>query len=194
MRAARLYAPRTIRYEDIPDPRRASTDVLVRVGAVGLCGSDLHYYCDGHIGTSVASTPLVLGHEFAGTIEAVGEGVRGLQVGDRVAVDPAIPCGRCEVCLEGHPNICPNVRFAGPRRPTGRCASYSPGRRSRWFACLTAWIWIRCGARDPGRLPARAEPVAPAAGRSRRRAGRRTDRLADRPPRPARWRHRDLRH
>jgi L-iditol 2-dehydrogenase len=114
MRAARLYAPRIMRYDDVPEPQApCDTDVVVRVGAVGLCGSDLHYYCDGHIGTSVAAEPLVLGHEFAGTIEAVGAGVRGLQVGDRVAVDPAIPCGRCEVCLEGHPNICPTVRFAG---------------------------------------------------------------------------------
>ncbi|HLZ28242.1 MAG TPA: alcohol dehydrogenase catalytic domain-containing protein [Chloroflexota bacterium] len=113
MRAARLTAPRTIRCEDIPDPEPGENDVLVRVGAVGLCGSDLHYFCDGHIGTSVASEPLVLGHEFAGTVESVGPNVRGFLVGDRVAVDPAIPCGRCEVCLEGHPNICPSVRFAG---------------------------------------------------------------------------------
>jgi L-iditol 2-dehydrogenase len=113
MRAARLYAPRTIRYDDVPVPEPGDAEVLVRVGAIGLCGSDLHYFCDGHIGTSVASEPLVLGHEFAGTVEAVGQGVHGVCVGDRVAVDPAIPCGRCEVCLEGHPNICPSVRFAG---------------------------------------------------------------------------------
>jgi L-iditol 2-dehydrogenase len=113
MRAARLYAPRTLRLDDVPVPEPGAGEVLVRVRAVGLCGSDLHYYCDGHIGTSVASAPLVLGHEFAGTIEALGAGVSGLQVGDLVAVDPAIPCGRCEVCLEGHPNICPTVRFAG---------------------------------------------------------------------------------
>jgi L-iditol 2-dehydrogenase len=61
----------------------------------------------------VASEPLVLGHEFAGTVEAIGPGVEGLREGQSVAVDPAIPCGVCEVCVEGHPNICPTVQFAG---------------------------------------------------------------------------------
>lgn len=85
----------------------------MRVTDVGLCGSDLHYFCDGHIGESVPASPLVLGHEFAGVIEALGPGVAGLSVGQTVAVDPAIPCGTCEVCIEGNPNVCPVVRFAG---------------------------------------------------------------------------------
>ncbi|HEY0583529.1 MAG TPA: alcohol dehydrogenase catalytic domain-containing protein [Chloroflexota bacterium] len=113
MRAARLYAPRTIQIDDVPPPQPGAGEVLVRVTAVGLCGSDIHYYCDGHIGESVPSAPLVLGHEFAGTIEAVGPGVQRLREGQPVAVDPAIPCGMCELCVEGHPNICPTVRFAG---------------------------------------------------------------------------------
>src|SRR5258708_1400234 len=81
MRAARLYAPRTIRYDDVPVPAPCAAEVLVRVGAVGLCGSDLHYYCDGHIGPSVPSEPLRLGHRFAATIEAVAPAVEGLRCG-----------------------------------------------------------------------------------------------------------------
>ena len=113
MKAARLYGPRQLQIDEVPAPRAGQGQVLVRVGAVGLCGSDVHYYCDGHIGPSVASEPLVLGHEFAGTVEAIGPGVEGLHEGQSVAVDPAIPCGVCELCVEGHPNICPTVRFAG---------------------------------------------------------------------------------
>jgi L-iditol 2-dehydrogenase len=113
MRAIRLYGPRTLQIDDVPVPDPGPGEVLVRVTAVGLCGSDVHYYCDGHIGESVPSAPLVLGHEFAGTVEAVGPGVANLREGQPVAVDPAIPCGVCELCVEGHPNICPTVRFAG---------------------------------------------------------------------------------
>jgi L-iditol 2-dehydrogenase len=73
------------------------------VTAVGLCGSDLHWFAEGGIGDAVVEQPLVLGHEFAGVLDD----------GTRVAVDPAIPCGLCESCLEGNPNLCPTVRFAG---------------------------------------------------------------------------------
>jgi L-iditol 2-dehydrogenase len=113
VKAARLYGPRQLQIDEVPAPRAGAGQVLVRVDAVGLCGSDVHYYCDGHIGPSVASEPLVLGHEFAGTVEAIGPGVEGLREGQSVAVDPAIPCGVCELCVEGHPNLCPSVRFAG---------------------------------------------------------------------------------
>ncbi|MDP2958130.1 MAG: alcohol dehydrogenase catalytic domain-containing protein, partial [Longimicrobiales bacterium] len=97
----------------MPRPEVRPGEVLVRVQAVGVCGSDLHYYLDGRIGDTVAEQPLVLGHEFAGVIEEVGPGVTGLSVGQRVAVDPAIPCGQCEFCLKGNPNLCTLVRFCG---------------------------------------------------------------------------------
>jgi len=72
---------------------------LVRIHAVGVCGSDVHYYVNGHIGDTRAPCPFVLGHEFAGEVAALGRGGEGPPVGTRVAVDPAIPCGRCEACL-----------------------------------------------------------------------------------------------
>jgi L-iditol 2-dehydrogenase len=113
VKAVRLYAPRSLRIDELAEPELGEDQVVVRVATVGICGSDVHYYCDGFIGETVARDPLVLGHEFAGTIQAVGDRVRGLSPGQLVAVDPAIPCGTCESCLQGSPNICPSVRFAG---------------------------------------------------------------------------------
>jgi L-iditol 2-dehydrogenase len=124
MKAARLHGPRDIRLDDVPRPVPGEGKVLVRVGAVGLCGSDLHYYTDGRIGDTVLSDPLTLGHEFAGTIVEVGPGVRGLETGTLIAVDPAIPCGRCEFCEAGHPNICPTVRFCGTPPTDGALCEY----------------------------------------------------------------------
>jgi len=79
----------------------------VRVTAVGLCGSDRHWFLEGGIGDAVLDRPLVLGHEFVGTIES------GSRAGERVALDPAVPCGRCSICLGGNPHLCPELRFAG---------------------------------------------------------------------------------
>jgi L-iditol 2-dehydrogenase len=91
--------------EPCPQPRPGES--LVRVGTVGLCGSDLHWFGQGGIGDAQISRPLVLGHEFGGLVEG------GPLDGRRVAVDPAIPCGACERCHEGNHNLCPQVRFAG---------------------------------------------------------------------------------
>ena len=107
MRAARLQAPGRFTLVEEPDPVAGPGSSLVRVTAVGLCGSDLHWYAEGGIGDAQLDRPLVLGHEIAGVV-AVGP-----RAGQRVAVDPALPCGRCEICLEGHRNLCPHVRFAG---------------------------------------------------------------------------------
>ena len=111
MKAMRLYAPRDMRLEEVPAPEPGPGEVLVRMRAVGVCGSDVHYYLDGRIGGTVAPSPFVLGHECAGEVIALGPGVEGPPVGTRVAVDPAMPCGHCEVCLEGNSNCCPDVRF-----------------------------------------------------------------------------------
>ena len=92
---------------DEPIPQPGSGETLVRVVSVGLCGSDLHWFTEGSIGGMPMTHPLVLGHEFAGVIE------NGPRQGELVAVDPAIPCGKCEFCLEGNPNLCQALRFAG---------------------------------------------------------------------------------
>lgn len=117
--AVRLHGPADLRVEQIPHPGPPGPDeVLLRVTTVGICGSDLHTYKDGRIGDNVLEAPLILGHEFAGVVEAVGEDHLGgdfepLQPGTRVAVDPAQPCWRCEMCEQGQPNLCHHLHFCG---------------------------------------------------------------------------------
>lgn len=86
-------------------------EVLVRVGSVGLCGSDVHYYRHGRIGDHVVRGPLVLGHEAGGRIVATGAGVGSDRLGERVSMEPGVPCRRCEQCRTGNYNLCPDVRF-----------------------------------------------------------------------------------
>lgn len=107
MKVARLHGIGDVRVGEEPDPAPGPGESLVRVTAVGLCGSDLHWYGEGGIGDAQLSSPLVVGHEFAGVVES------GPLKGRRVAVDPAIPCHHCELCVEGHPNLCLNIAFAG---------------------------------------------------------------------------------
>lgn len=92
-------------------PVPGDDDVLVKVQAVGICGSDLHYYDKGRIGDFIVKFPFILGHEAAGEIVEVGKNVKTLCVGDRVAMEPGVPCYHCEQCLSGHYNLCPDVRF-----------------------------------------------------------------------------------
>lgn len=113
MRASRLHGIRDIRLEDLPRPVPGPGEVLLQVAAVGVCGSDVHYYLHGRIGTQVVTGPIIMGHEFSAWVAGLGEGVEGLEVGQLVASDPAIPCGMCELCQAGNPNLCPNVRFCG---------------------------------------------------------------------------------
>lgn len=113
MLAARLHGPRDVRIEDVPTPDTG--EVLVRVTATGICGSDLHTYLDARIGNTRLEAPLILGHEFAG--------VR-MDTGERVAVDPAQPCGRCAQCEHGHPNLCQRMRFCGLFPDNGSLAEY----------------------------------------------------------------------
>ncbi len=114
MKAARLHGRRDIRVDDLPDPGPPGPgEVLLAVRAVGLCGSDIHYYSHGRIGEAAITTPLVMGHEPAGEVLAVGDNVANLRRGMLVAIDPAVPCGWCEWCASGHPNLCPHVQFFG---------------------------------------------------------------------------------
>lgn len=94
-----------------PLPSLQADDVLIRVKAVGICGSDLHFYQKGRIGNCVVDFPYILGHEAAGQVVAVGDHVTHLKVGDRVCMEPGIPCYHCEQCLSGQYNLCKDVRF-----------------------------------------------------------------------------------
>ena len=110
-RAAVLYAPGDLRVEDRPTPEPGPREVLVEIAAVGVCGSDVHYYEHGRIGSHVVRSPLVLGHESAGRVVALGPGAEKHAVGDRVTLEPGVPCGRCRECRAGRYNLCRDVRF-----------------------------------------------------------------------------------
>jgi len=111
-RAAMLYGARDLRTTELDVPAPGATDVLVRVAAVGVCGSDMHYYAAGRNGPNVLRQPTVLGHEASGVVVAAGPGAR-VAVGTRVAVEPALGCGRCATCLQGAYNVCPNGTCLG---------------------------------------------------------------------------------
>ncbi|WP_255820597.1 NAD(P)-dependent alcohol dehydrogenase [Kineococcus sp. TRM81007] len=111
MRASVLVRKGVIEVQERPVPAPADGEVLVRVASVGVCGSDVHYYREGRIGDFVVEQPLVLGHEVSGQVVAVGRGVAEARVGERVAIDPQVPCRRCRACKSGRMNLCPNMRF-----------------------------------------------------------------------------------
>jgi L-iditol 2-dehydrogenase len=118
MQVVRLHGPRDLRQHEEPIPVPGPGEALVRVTAVGICGSDIHWFLEGGIGESRVTQPLILGHECAGVIAS------GQRRGERVAVDPGIPCGACDFCQEGHPNLCANVYFAGCEADDGALREY----------------------------------------------------------------------
>ncbi|HSD38983.1 MAG TPA: L-idonate 5-dehydrogenase [Rhodocyclaceae bacterium] len=112
-RACVLHAQEDVRIETRPVGDIGPQEVLVRVGAGGICGSDIHYYWEGGIGTIRVNQPIILGHEFAGTVESVGKDVTRVRPGDRVAVNPSHPCGKCKFCLNGEQQHCLEMQFLG---------------------------------------------------------------------------------
>jgi L-iditol 2-dehydrogenase len=118
MRAAELIAPLTFRLTDMPIEEPGPGEVQVRIEAVGVCGSDLHAYSEGAVGSTPNVYPMVLGHEPAGTIVKTGAGVSALAAGDRGTLEPALYCYHCEFCMSGHHNVCANLRFlSNPHHP-----------------------------------------------------------------------------
>ena len=110
-KALMLHGPKDLRLQESTLESPCPTELQVAIKATGLCGSDLHYYQHYRNGDLQVREPLCLGHESAGQVVAVGSQVDGFSVGDRVALEVGIPCGRCERCLEGRYNICPHLRF-----------------------------------------------------------------------------------
>lgn len=135
MIAARLYAPNDIRIEEIEKPSPGPGQALLKITEVGICASDVHWYNEGRIGETVMTDPLILGHEFAAIVTEIGAGVSNVKPGDRVAVEPAIHCGKCDMCLDGRFNICRNVLFCGTPPTDGALCEYLA-----WPASLLAPI------------------------------------------------------
>jgi len=111
MKAAILKGVGSIDIEEIERPIPQDGEVLIKVISVGVCGSDLHYYTHGKIGSFIVEKPLILGHEAAGEVVEIGQNVKNLEVGDRVTIEPGVPCRKCEYCKTGRYNLCPDVRF-----------------------------------------------------------------------------------
>ncbi len=113
MRAIVAHAAKDLRIESAPVAELGAGDIRVRIQAGGICGSDLHYFNHGGFGLVRLKEPMILGHEVAGIVEAVGPAASRVKPGDRVAVNPSQPCGKCRYCLEGRTNQCLDIRFYG---------------------------------------------------------------------------------
>jgi L-iditol 2-dehydrogenase len=128
--SAVLYGEKDLRIEDRPLPTPGAGEVVVKVMAVGICGSDIHYFDHGRIGRYVVESPMILGHESAGEIVAVGEDVDSARIGARVALEPGVPDLTCEQCLAGRYNLCPAVQFFATPPVDGSITQYVTIRSS----------------------------------------------------------------
>ncbi|MCM3783544.1 NAD(P)-dependent alcohol dehydrogenase [Neobacillus mesonae] len=124
MKAAVMDKPGHIEIKELPIPEVKPDEVLVKIMAVGVCGSDVHYYEHGRIGRFVVEKPIILGHECAGVVVETGENVGRVKPGDRVAIEPGVTCGRCRYCKEGRYNLCPDVQFLATPPVDGAFVQY----------------------------------------------------------------------
>jgi L-iditol 2-dehydrogenase len=157
VRAARLHAVGDLRVGEEPVPHTAAGMSLVRVTAVGICGSDLHWWDEGAIGDARLAHPLVLGHEGAGVI------AEGPRRGERVAIDPAISCGTCRACRDGYQNLCYRIRFAGHAETDGMMREFMawptallhplPAEMSDADGALLEPLGVALHSADLGHLP-----------------------------------------
>jgi L-iditol 2-dehydrogenase len=124
MKACKLTGIRQLQMMDVPDPQIVNRDdVLIRMKTVGVCGSDVHYFETGRIGSQVVQYPFAVGHEGAGVVVAVGSAVTRVKPGDRIAIEPAMPCGACDQCQVGRPHTCRTLRFLGCPKQAEGCLS-----------------------------------------------------------------------
>lgn len=126
MKSIKLTAIREMEIWDVPTPKiRNTDDVLIKMKRVGVCGSDVHYYENGKIGSQVIKYPFTVGHEGAGVVAAIGDGVTTVIPGDRIAIDPAMPCHICDQCLTGRSHTCRKLRYLGcPDQAEGCLSEY----------------------------------------------------------------------
>jgi len=124
MKAGVLYDVYDLRVEEIDKPEVQDEEVMIKVKANGICGSDVHFYKEGELGPFVVNEPYVPGHECSGEIVDLGRKVKGIERGDRVVVEPGIPCRKCEFCKEGKYNLCPEVVFLSAPPIDGTFSEY----------------------------------------------------------------------
>lgn len=122
MRAALLTGIKQFEIRQVPESKIINdTDVLIRIKTVGVCGSDVHYYTSGKIGSQVVQFPFIIGHEAAGTVERTGSKVTRVKPGQRIAIDPAVSCGHCDQCKAGRENTCRELLFLGSPKQLDGC-------------------------------------------------------------------------
>jgi L-idonate 5-dehydrogenase len=155
MRAVVLHGKKDLRIETVAEPEVGPTQVAVSIRNGGICGSDLHYFQHGANGTIVVKQPMVLGHEIAGVVAAVGSEVRNVAVGDKVAVHPSAPCGHCPACLGGLSRHCRNMRFLG----SAMHFPHTQGGFSEVLVCAASQAYPLPPAMDLA-VAAFAEPLA----------------------------------
>lgn len=160
MKALVLHKIRDLRVEEVAKPKPGPGQVLVRVRAVGLCGSDVHYYTHGRIGEQVVKAPMIVGHEGAGEVAALGPGAEGLQVGQRLALEPALSCGRCEFCLTGRPNLCPKVKFCSTPPNNGLMCEYAVIEAHQCIPIPDALSWDEAAMLEPLQVGVHANNLA----------------------------------
>lgn len=126
MKTMMLTGIRQMKMFEIPAPFITNdSDVLIKMKTLGVCGSDVHYYNNGKIGSQVVKFPFPVGHEGAGDVVAVGKAVKHVKVGQRIAIEPAMPCGICDQCLSGRPHTCRKLKFLGcPGQADGCLSEY----------------------------------------------------------------------
>eukprot|EP00794_Sanderia_malayensis_P000088 gene88-692_t len=122
--SAVLHGIDDLRLEQRPIPKPGKNEVLIAMNSVGICGSDVHYWKRGAIGDFILRSPMVLGHESSGTIVELGDSVKDLEIGDRVAIEPGVPCRYCEFCKKGKYNLCPEVVFCATPPYHGSLCKY----------------------------------------------------------------------
>jgi len=176
MKAALLTGIRQFEIRQVPEPEIVkATDVLIRIKMVGVCGSDIHYFTTGRIGSQIIQFPFTVGHEAAGIVEQVGKKVTRVKPGQRIAIDPAVYCGQCDQCRAGRENTCRNLLFLGcPGQLSGTMCEYIvlpqnccyPIKERTTFeqATLSEPLAIAVYAVERSRLPAKANVAILGAG------------------------------
>ncbi|MHC4982062.1 MAG: zinc-dependent alcohol dehydrogenase [Planctomycetota bacterium] len=153
MKAAYLTSVRRVEIREVPRPSiEHGGEVLLKIETVGVCGSDMHYFRKGRIGQQVVEFPWIVGHECSATVTETAENVTRVKVGDRVAVDPLISCGRCDQCLAGREHTCRNQKFLG-------CPGQAPGCLAEYVVMPAACCYPVPDAMDPA-AAVMVEPMA----------------------------------
>ena len=151
MKAMMLTGIREMEMREVPTPSILKEhDVLIRMKTLGVCGSDIHYYVSGKIGSQVVQYPFTVGHEGAGQVEAVGRGVSGVKPGDRIAIEPAMPCWECDQCRAGRPHTCRKLRFLGcPGQAEGSLSEFIVMPESSCFKISDSMTYDQAAISEP---------------------------------------------